>query len=307
MWLLLPHPAAHGCSGAVGARVTPGKPCHGEALLWQHQFVPVPAAALGCYQLLPLPAVSHGGLVVTSSTVGTALPIPTPSPGAAGHSGKHLVKAACVSQPELMTMSTFKQCFARVPGPVPFPRPLVQPAHTFTWSWAVTLQPCCLCPVLRHWRGTHRASMGSTVCQGESFQLHSEAAVPGCPGRSQAEQMALPEVRMEPKLSFALAHCGCSYKRRTAGGSQHVGAVLLATRNTKGCTQQPKSTLLPPPPQLPVLSCCPHDAPEPGAGCTTPFSCPHPPLGFWKTRPSGAPEDAGFGCDDLGCRYLTAL
>lgn len=42
MWLLLPHPAAHGCSGATGARVTPGKPCHGEALLWQHQFVLVP-------------------------------------------------------------------------------------------------------------------------------------------------------------------------------------------------------------------------------------------------------------------------
>lgn len=93
--------------------------------------------------------------------------------------------------------------------------------------------------------------MGSTVCQGESFQLHSEAAVPGCPGSSQAQQMALPEVRMEPKLSFALAHCGCSYKRRSAGGSPHVVAVLLATRNTKGCNQQPKSTPLPPPPTAP--------------------------------------------------------
>lgn len=56
----------------------------------------VGAAVLGCYQLLPLPAVSHGGLVVASSTVGTALPIPTPSHGAAGHSGKHLLRAACV-------------------------------------------------------------------------------------------------------------------------------------------------------------------------------------------------------------------
>lgn len=32
-WLLLPHPAVHGCSGALGARVTPGKLCHGKALL----------------------------------------------------------------------------------------------------------------------------------------------------------------------------------------------------------------------------------------------------------------------------------
>lgn len=52
--------------------------------------------------------------------------------------------------------------------------------------------------------------MGSTVCQGESFQLHRET-VPGFQGRSWAEQMALPEVRMEPKLSFAfaLAQYGC--------------------------------------------------------------------------------------------------
>lgn len=114
---------------------------------------------------------------------------------------------------------------------------------------------------------------------------------------------------MEPKLSFAfaLAHCGCSYKLRTAGESKRV----VAPRNTKGCTQQPKSTpLLPPQPQLPVLSCCPRGAPEPGAGCTKPFSCPHPPLGFWKkTCPCpGAPEDAGLGCDeDLGCRALQPL
>lgn len=67
------------------------------------------SAVLGCYQLLPLPAVSYGGLAVASSTVGTALPIPDPSHGAAGCSGGHLVRAACVSQPELVTMSTLKQ------------------------------------------------------------------------------------------------------------------------------------------------------------------------------------------------------
>lgn len=101
-----------------------------EAVSWRGPVVAAPvcagssavtAAALGCYQLLPLPAVSHGGLVVASSTVGTALPIPTPSHGAAGHSRKHLVKAACVSQPELVSMSTLKQCFARVPWSSPLP------------------------------------------------------------------------------------------------------------------------------------------------------------------------------------------
>lgn len=82
--------------------------------------------------------------------------------------------------------------------------------------------------------------------------------------------------------------------------------VLFAPGDTKGCTHQPKSTA---PPQLPVLSCCSCDAPEPEAGCTKPFSWPHPPLGLWKTHPSpGAPEDAGLGCDeDLGCRALQTL
>lgn len=56
------------------------------------------SAVLGCYQLLPLPAVSRGGLAVASSTVGTALPIPNPNHGATGCSGKCLARAACVSQ-----------------------------------------------------------------------------------------------------------------------------------------------------------------------------------------------------------------
>lgn len=64
------------------------------------------SAVLGYYQLLPLPAVSRGGLAVASSTVGTALPIPTPNHGAAGCFGKHLARAACVSHPELLTVST---------------------------------------------------------------------------------------------------------------------------------------------------------------------------------------------------------
>ncbi|KAF2987067.1 hypothetical protein EK904_010505 [Melospiza melodia maxima] len=97
-------------------RVTPGEPCHGQALLWQHQFVLVPVLL---QQLLwasissfPCQLFSHGGLVVASSTVGTALPIPAPSHGAAGHSGRHLLRAACVWQPELVPMSTLRQCFA---------------------------------------------------------------------------------------------------------------------------------------------------------------------------------------------------
>lgn len=62
------------------------------------------SAGLGCYQLLPLPAVSHGGLAV-----GAAHPIPHPKHGTARRSGKHLARAACVSQPELATLSTLKQ------------------------------------------------------------------------------------------------------------------------------------------------------------------------------------------------------
>lgn len=109
-WLLLPHPAVHGCSGALGARVTPGKLCHGKALL------AAPACAHSCAvtaalfwavissfscRLFPM----EGWL----SIVGTTLPIPNPSHGTAGCSGKHLVRADCVSQPELVTMSTLKR------------------------------------------------------------------------------------------------------------------------------------------------------------------------------------------------------
>lgn len=119
-------------------------------------------------------------------------------------------------------------------------------------------------------------------CSIHREQSVRESPSSSCTGRSRAEQMALPEVRMEPKLPFALAQYGCSQKWRAAGESQRVGAVLFAPRNTEGCTHQPKFTF---PPQLPVLSCCPH-APEPEAGYTKSSSCPHPPLGFWKTRPS---------------------
>lgn len=49
------------------------------------------------------------------------------------------------------------------------------------------------------------------MCLGGFLQLHREAVVPGFLGRSRAEQMVLPEVRMELKLSFvsALAQYGC--------------------------------------------------------------------------------------------------
>lgn len=197
----------------------------------------------------------------------------------------------------------FETVFCQSPGQVPFLRPLVQPAHTLTWSWAVTLQPCCLCPVLRHWRGTHVAPWGA---RSGRESPSSCTAVPGCPGRSQAEQVALPEVRMEPKLSFAfaLAHCGCSYKLRTAGESKRV----VAPETPRAAPNSPNPPPLPPA-SAPCAFLHPHDAPEPGAGCTKPFSCPHLPLGFWKTNPSpGAPEDAGLGCDeDLGCRALQPL
>lgn len=65
----------------------------------------------------------------------------------------------------------------------------------------------------------------------------------------------------------------------------------------------------PPPSQSRVLSCCPHEALEPGAGCTKPFLCPYPPLGLGKTRPSpSALEAAGLGCDEgLGCRALQTV
>lgn len=83
------------------------KPC------WQHQLVLVPALSEQCcFGLLAAPSLSSclpRGLAVVSSTVGTALPIPNPNHGAAGCSGKHLVRAAFVSQHDLLTVSTLKQ------------------------------------------------------------------------------------------------------------------------------------------------------------------------------------------------------
>lgn len=61
-WLLLPHPAVHGCSGAVGARVTAGEPCHGEALLQQQQQQPVLVPVLlerRSFGLLSAPALAR--------------------------------------------------------------------------------------------------------------------------------------------------------------------------------------------------------------------------------------------------------
>lgn len=74
------------------------------------------------------------------------------------------------------------------------------------------------------------------------------------------------------------------------------------------CTHQPKSI---PPHPAPCAFLLPHVMLL-SQGLTAqrkPFSCPHPALGFWKTRPSpGAPEDAGLGCDEyLGCRALQTL
>lgn len=166
----------------------------------------------------------------------------------------------------------FETVFCQSPGQVPFLRPLVQPAHTLTWSWAVTLQPCCLCPVLRHWRGTHVAPWGA---RSGRESPSSCTAVPGCPGRSQAEQVALPEVRMEPKLSFAfaLAHCGCSYKLRTAGESKRV----VAPETPRAAPNSPN----PPPcpqPQLPVLSCIPMMLLSQGLAAQSPS---HVPIYHW--------------------------
>lgn len=124
--------------------------------------------------------------------------------------------------------------------------------------------------------------------------------MPGFLGRSRAEQMALPEVRMELKLSFvsALAQYGCGYKHNSGSPSTLVHCFL-----------HPPAQIHPSPPRSLCFPAAPYDAPEPGAGCTKPFSCPHPPLGYWKTRPSpGAPEGAGLGCDeDLGCRALQTV
>lgn len=130
----------------------------------------------------------------------------------------------------------FEAVTSESPGHVPSLRPLVLSAPPSLGAGHSHSSPAALPgaqALERHPRGAQ--------CVRESPS--SRAAVPGVPGRSWAEHTALPEVRMEPKLSFAfaLAQCGCSYKQRTAGGNQHIGAVIFAPTS-------------PNPAPLPVLS-----------------------------------------------------
>lgn len=164
--------------------------------------------------------------------------------------------------------------------------------------------------MFRHWRSTRLASMWSTVGQGESLgpcSRHREPVVPGCPGRSRAEQTALPEVRMETKLSLALAQYGCvPFPPPWAGicpscFETENGGRISARLHSAFCSWKHRGlhplAQIPPPGSLRRLfPAAPVMLRSQGVGCAKPFSCHHPLPGFQKAR-SSALEEAELGCE----------
>lgn len=169
-------------------------------------------------------------------------------------------------------------------------------------------QHYCICPMFRHWRSTRLASVWSRVGQGESVgpsSQHREPVVPGCPGRSWAEQMALPEVRMETKLSFALAQYGCvpfpAPRARiwpscfeTENGRQISAHLHSAFCSWKHRGLHPLAQIPPPVSLRRLFPAAPVMLWSQGVGCAKPFLCHHPLPGFRKVHP-GAPEEAEPG------------